>query len=337
MQKDKQQYKVLVVEDNPGDYYLIIDYLEEEILSPQIQHAVTFAQADQFLNDPSATFDIILLDLSLPDLEGEALLLNMLQIANNTPIIVLTGYTDVNFAKKSLALGASDYLLKDQLNATILYKSIIYNIERNKYLQDLKASEQRYADLFHLSPQPMWVVDLETFKFLDINKAAIAHYGYSREEFLSMTVNDIRPPSEIEKVKEKIAEIKNKPTFNFLGEFVHIKKNGERIITESRSNYINFKGKEAAIILSNDITALHNYIDAIEAQNENFKEIAWTQAHIMRAPVARLLGIVQLIKTGTLSAEETRYLLDNVYTSAEEIDQITREIIDKAQSIIQEE
>src|SRR5690606_40607456 len=52
---------------------------------------------------------------------------------------------------------------------------------------------QKYQNLFSLSPIPMWVYDIETLKFLDVNDAAVQHYGYSREEFLSLTINDIRP------------------------------------------------------------------------------------------------------------------------------------------------
>src|SRR5690606_34852793 len=112
----------------------------------------------------------------------------VMALAKSTPVIVLTGYSDIDFGIKSLSMGISDYLLKEELSATSLYKSIMYSIERKEIYRTLKESEKRYKDLFHLSPEPMWLYDVETLKFLDINNAAIKHYGFSREEFLNMTI-----------------------------------------------------------------------------------------------------------------------------------------------------
>lgn len=158
MHKDKKHFRLLVVEDNEGDFFLIKDYLEEMILVPEVSRTVSFSQACQILGDPINSFDVILLDLSLPDKNGLELIEGMLALDLSIPVIVLTGYTDFSFAVTSLALGISDYLLKDDLTATTLYKSVVYNIERNKNIISLKESEQRYSDLFHLSPQPMWVI-----------------------------------------------------------------------------------------------------------------------------------------------------------------------------------
>ena len=128
----------------------------------------------------------------------------MLRVASLCPIIILTGYADIDFSIKSISQGILDYLLKDDLNATTLYKSIIYAIERKKTISELKESEKRYSDLFHLSPQPMWVLDPETFRFVQVNKATIELYGYSEEEFLNMTLMDIKQEEDISKTKRLI-------------------------------------------------------------------------------------------------------------------------------------
>ncbi len=60
-----------------------------------------------------------------------------------------------------------------------------------------EAAEQRYRLLFDRNPSPLWVYDLETLGFLAVNDAAVAHYGFSREEFLGMTLREIRPPEEV--------------------------------------------------------------------------------------------------------------------------------------------
>jgi len=69
------------------------------------------------------------------------------------------------------------------LNSHVLYKSITYAIERRKVISELEESKRRYSNLFHLSPQPMWLYDTETYEFLQVNVAAIEHYGYSEDEF----------------------------------------------------------------------------------------------------------------------------------------------------------
>lgn len=243
-------YRILVVEDNPGDYLLIKDYLAEEFFEPAVEHAQTFAAAKIKLKN-SPGFDTILLDLSLPDGTGKSLVNEMVELAGTTPIIVLTGYADKDFGIKTLALGISDYLLKDDLNAIQLYKSIAYSIERRRINNELKESESKYRNLFDFSPIPMWFYNLETHAFLNVNEAAIEHYGFSKEEFLSMTVDDIRPSEEVAKMKEVITSTANGKKSIYR----HLKKNGELIDVEIQSNEIYFNDKKACLVLSNDISA----------------------------------------------------------------------------------
>lgn len=331
MHKDNKQYKILAVEDNPGDLVLISDYLEEMVVAPEIDHAKNFSEAIPFIEKNG--YDAILLDLTLPDMSGQELVSKIIELVKGTPVIVLTGFSDQSFAARSLSMGISDYLLKDDLSPTILYKSIVYNIERNKFVSELKASELRYSDLFHLSPQPMWVYDVETLRFLDVNEAAVRHYGYSYEEFLSMTIKEIRPASEIPKLEQAIQTLRNRDSLYSEGVFKHLKKNGEVIHVDIRSNIINFKGRKAEVILANDITESLNHMKAIELQNEKFKDIAWTQSHIVRAPLARLMGLIHYIKDDAITEAETAYAFQKISESAEELDDLLKAIVKKSQHI----
>src|SRR5688500_5317624 len=119
MNRDKQQYRILVIEDNPGDFIIVEDLLSDQILTPVITHAFTFKEAINILA-AGTTFDIILLDLSLPDKSGQQLVTGILEVKLSCPVIILTGYTDIDFSIKSVAQGISDYLLKDDLNAATL-------------------------------------------------------------------------------------------------------------------------------------------------------------------------------------------------------------------------
>ncbi len=331
MHKDNHHYRILAIEDNPGDLVLITDYLEEMVVAPEIDHARNFKEAIPLIK--ANGYDAILLDLTLPDMSGNELVLKVIEMVKETPVIVLTGFSDQSFAARSLSMGISDYLLKDDLSPTVLHKSIVYNIERSKFVNELKASETRYSNLFHLSPQPMWVYDSESLRFLDVNEAAVNHYGYSYEDFMSMTLKEIRPAEELPVLKKALELSMGESPHLSDGVFKHLKKDGEVIHVEIRSNRITFKGRDAMVILANDITESLEHVKEIERQNEKFKDIAWTQSHIVRAPLARMMGLIQFMKDEDLSEAEIMDAIEKIASSAEELDDLLKSIVKKSQHI----
>ncbi|MFV8226570.1 response regulator [Christiangramia aquimixticola] len=333
MRKDKFEYKILLIEDNPGDVLLIDEYLHDQIINPQILHVATFNAARELLSDPNLELDIILLDLSLPDKKGEELIIEILSLSNDTPVIVLTGYTDIDFSMKSLELGVSDYLLKDVLNGFTLYKSLIHNIARKQFIVALQNSEKRYNDLFHFSPQPMMVIEKSTYKILDVNDAAIRHYEFSHEEFLNFTILDLSTFASIERTKEIFQQLE--ASFSgYLGDFKHRKANNSCIDVELHLNPLDFSGRPAFILQANDISDRLHHIKAIEQQNEKLSNISWMQSHVVRAPVARLLALIELIKVEQdVAPEEMNLYLNEIIESAEELDTVIREISNKATTI----
>lgn len=248
MLHDNHAYQILIIEDNLGDFVLISDYLYEYLIAPTIIHAKNYKEATELLNKPHK-IDAIFLDLSLSDMEGEKLISSMLTLSNSIPIIILTGYSDIKFTVKAISLGISDYLIKDELNSAILYKSLIYNIERKKTMLNLEDSQKRYSDLFQLTPQPMWVYDCEDLKFIQVNKAAIKHYGYSEKEFKKMSILELLPKNGHTKTVDhkklmKLFDESNK----------HIKKNKEIIDVTIHSNLFTLNEKNCKIVIVNDIT-----------------------------------------------------------------------------------
>lgn len=330
MVKDKTSYHILVVEDNPGDFALVEDYLLDQIVDPVIIRAENFKSAEQTLEISGIPFDVILLDLTLPDKSGQVLIEDFIKIAKDCPVIVLTGYTDIDFSIHSISLGIADYLLKDDLNGISLYKSIIYCLERRKKIKEITDSEKRYSDLFHLNPQPMYVYDTETLQFLDANHAAIVHYGYKFEEFLNNNLKIIRLEEDLEQLNEIIKYLKLNPDRTFKGSFRHKKKDGETIYVEVQTNSILYNGHQAQISIINDVTERSKYVHTIEKQNEKLQEIAWMQSHLVRAPLARIMGIVDLIQNHNLEDEkEAKDLLNHLLNSASELDSMIKDISDK--------
>jgi PAS domain S-box-containing protein len=325
----KRHQTILIIEDNPGDFALVEEYLFEQIEAPLITHVCNYQEARNLLNEGKTIFDIILLDLSLPDKTGVPLIELIVEMSSKTPVIVLTGYADFNFGVKSLSLGISDYLLKDGLTSSSLYKSIVYNLERKRITSELEESEKKYSQLFHLSPLPMYVFELETFNFLDANDAFIKYYGYSIQEILMMNLKQIRPDEEIPAFEEDARKDNDDCSINSHGIYKHIKKNGEIIQVDIRSNIIEYKGRKARITIANDVTERLTYIKAIEKQNIQLKEIAWIQSHVVRAPLAKIMGLVEVIGDLKDNEKERSIALNFLLSSANELDSVIRNITDR--------
>lgn len=332
MVKDKDILSILVIEDNPGDFLLVQEYLTDQILNPTIVNAKNFREATIALSQAATTFDVILLDLTLPDKSGQELINETLKIASERPVIILTGYLDIEFSIQSISLGVSDYLLKDELSGTALYKSITYCIERRKRTVQLKESEKRYSDLFHLNPQPMWVYSVDSLKFLDVNAAAISHYGYSRAEFLSMKITDIDYEEGENLLDQALSSGDNGDGIS-KGSYRHIKKNGELIQVELRGYVMNYKGQNAEIVIVNDITEKSKFISAIQDQNKKLRDIAWMQSHVVRAPLARMMGLIDLIKNHGKAGIDEADLLEHLLNSAHELDNLIRDISNKTSKV----
>jgi PAS domain S-box-containing protein len=205
--------------------------------------------------------------------------------------------------------------------------------ELEDHLSVLALSEKNYSDLFHLSPIPMWVFDPDTLLFLNVNASAIQHYGYTQQEFLTMSLKDIRPATENAKLEAAVGLSRSKTNGSHPGIFKHRKKNGDEILVDIRSNVINFNGRSALLVLANDVTERLNYTAAIEKQNKNLQDIAWIQSHVVRAPLARIMGLVELFKHYKSTDMDKRQLLDHILTSAIELDGLVKEISSKTEKI----
>lgn len=134
-----------------------------------------------------------------------------------------------------------------------LYANQVGQYLVRKQIEDqILESERKYRFLFANNPQPMWIFDTETLQILEVNDMAVQHYGYSREEFLSMTIKDIRPPEDVELMKDLLVNKQAGP--ESYEEWRHVKKNGEVIYVDIRFKTVDFQGRKARHVLVNDIT-----------------------------------------------------------------------------------
>ncbi len=146
---------ILLVDDNPGDLFLVEELLNDTQLDIQsIKKAETVAAAIDTLQH--STIDIVLLDLSLPDSYGIETFLRINYYAKALPIIILSGLSDTATATDAISLGAQDFLLKGEFNERLLEKTILYSIERKKNLQELRLSNERYELVSKATNDMVW-------------------------------------------------------------------------------------------------------------------------------------------------------------------------------------
>ena len=121
---------------------------------------------------------------------------------------------------------------------------------------------------FEANPQPMWIYDLETLAFLAVNDAAVAHYGYSRAEFLGMTLRDIRPPADIPALLDNIAHVSD--GLDEAGVWHHCTKDGRNILVEITAHTLEYAGCRAEMVLAHDIT---RRVESEQALNRALGEV----------------------------------------------------------------
>jgi two-component system, NarL family, sensor histidine kinase UhpB len=253
MSGDNHALHILVVEDNPGDLFLLQEFLRSSDLEiAEIHPAGQLSDARQILNQEQ--IDLVFLDLSLPDSFGLESYLGLQSYAQRVPIILLTGLTDTKIAPQALLMGAQDYLIKGEFDEKLLARAVRYSLERVRNLQFLRESEERYRELFNNNPMPMWVFDAATHKFLETNSAAVQHYGYTQDEFLSKTVADIRLSGNEDTLREEVASIRGVRDGVKKGIVQHRKKTGEIIFVDIAWHNINYRDRPAILALGNDVT-----------------------------------------------------------------------------------
>jgi PAS domain S-box-containing protein len=141
------------------------------------------------------------------------------------------------------------------------------DIEDRKQAEEaLRASEEDYRMLFDMNPQPMWAFDADSLRFVAVNDQAVAHYGYSREEFLGMTVLDIRPPESVDAVRERVANVRD--GLKSLQGITHQRKDGTVMEVELTVHEVKLSGRMTRLVLVKDVTEARRTATALRESNE---------------------------------------------------------------------
>ncbi len=132
---------------------------------------------------------------------------------------------------------------------------------------------QDFASLFDRHPVPSWVYSVETLRFLAVNDAAVSCYGYSREQFLEMTIEDIRPPQDLERLRVHIAEgACSRPSGST---WRHLRSDGTSFVAQIESTSVKFQGQEARLVAARDVTAQLSNLERLNLALDAGKFAVW--------------------------------------------------------------
>lgn len=171
-------------------------------------------------------------------------------------------------------------------NMTQLISDLTFQkLQQSDTNEKIRVSEQKYRLLFESNPHPMWVYDLQSLRFLEVNEAVIKKYGYSKAEFLNMELTDIRPVDEVPKLFENMSQEAER--YSFSGEWKHKNKKGEIFYVEIISYSIDFEGRKARMVLANDITERKQAAEVLKSRVEELEKFH-------RLTVGRELTMIEL-------------------------------------------
>ncbi|WP_374601330.1 EAL domain-containing protein [Arenimonas sp.] len=245
--------RVLVVDDDEEDFLILRDLLADY---PQgrfeLDWVATLAEGVEALR--ANRHDVFLVDYHLgPDNGMDLVRMAVTERSAHRPVIMLTGHGNPDVDREALAAGASDYLVKGNIDAEKLARSLRYAAERARQMAQIEDGKRRYRQLFELNPFPIWVYDADTYRFIAVNDAMVANYGYSRDELQGMTVFDIRDADEAERLK---AYLPGRAGYSGgAGVWRHRRKDGSLLWAEVTGHPVELNGKACRMVIAHDITA----------------------------------------------------------------------------------
>lgn len=274
---------VLCVDDEPS-----MALASQLFLQPEYTVATASGGADALaILATQGPFAVVVSDLQMPCMNGIALLSLIREQYPDTVRILLTGNANLDHALQAVNDGhvfrfltkpCSPATLRAAVGAGVAQHELILS-DRRRAEVALRESEERYRQLFDCNPHPMWVCDADTLGFLAVNEAAVRQYGYSRDEFLTMTVRDIDLGAVIDRRSVAL------PKHGMLCRHRH--KSGDVRQVEIAVNLIDFGGHAAHLVLSVDVTERKMLEDQLKQAHklESVGQLAAGIAHEINTPI----------------------------------------------------
>ncbi len=320
--------RLLIVDDSDREVSTLGPLLRQNGIEPVASHVDT----PQALHAALAkSWDAVLLRFGLPRLPARDALATLYKRGLDVPVVLLADANEEEEAIKLLSAGAHEVLdrAKPARLASVLRRELRAAEARRQNRQTaelLRESEERYRALFLLNPQPMWILDAETRSVLAINDAAVQHYGYTREEFVKMTVDDLR---EAPGPLEAAAAVPREPGADrFLR---HRKKDGTIIELEINTHDLTFHGRKAQLVLAQDVTESMLLREQFRQSQkmEVIGRLAGGVAHDFNNLLTVITGYSELLLSKTQAGEKHHFrgFIEEIKKAAERAAALTRQLL----------
>jgi PAS domain S-box-containing protein len=230
------------------------------------------------------------------------------------------------------------------------FSKITRDVTESKRAQELlQETEERHRKLFDNNPHPTWVYDRETLRFLAVNRAAVTQYGYSTDEFLAMTIKDIRPPEDVTSLLDNVAAVED--GHKTLGIWKHLKKDGSALDAEITSYAMTFGGRAAEVVVAVDVTQRkrdeaekRKFTEKLAASNQELElrnreveratklksKFLASMSHELRTPLNAIVGFSDLLAEGTpgqLNEKQKRFV-NHIKQGSAHLLQLINDILD---------
>jgi two-component system, cell cycle sensor histidine kinase and response regulator CckA len=267
--------RVLLVEDNPGDARLLREVVREaEGAHIQLTHVETLGEALARLD--ADQFDVVMLDLSLPDADGLDTLVRAHAQAPGVPIVVLTGLDDEGLAIRAVREGAQDYLVKGQVTGQLLVRAMRYATERKRAVEALQRSEEYFRSLIENALDIITVLDVDgTVRYGSPSFERVL--GYPHGALTGENLFKLIHPEDCDRVRGILEVGAQNPGATQSIEFRVLHRNGACRVLESIGKRFEQESTVAGYVLnSRDITERKRSEEAVRQANETLRAVIET-------------------------------------------------------------
>ena len=241
---------ILLVDDTRSDALLYAALLKHTSDIPRtVDHAPSLQAALRLLQ--SRTYAAVVLDLGLPDSEGLHGVEQIVERHPDVPVVVLTGQ-EGDIGEHAIAAGAQDYLHKADARADVIERVLRHARARQQLENQTREALQELHALFDHNPRPVFAYDEQTLGFVTANAAALHFYGYRLEEFLQLSVADIRPVEERERF---LQALEGSPDQLNRSDWHHRIRDGRIATVQVHHRRIRLQGRDCRIVIVQDVTA----------------------------------------------------------------------------------
>jgi len=218
--------------------------------------------------------------------------------------------------------------------AFVIIISIVLYVKISKQHRKLIKSEEEYRRLFESNPNPLWIYDEKTLKFVKVNNAAVEKYAYGRRKFLKMSIEGIGHQEYHEKLVNTDLD-----ESELSGTYKHRKSTGETFDVSITSYPVLFNNQRCQLVMATDVSDLLEKDRQLEAaykkirnSNQTLLQIAWSNSHELRRPLCSIMSLVGLLKEASTKTDQEQYL-ELLDISSTELDEMLKHNNEKVTEI----